>query len=131
MALVQDSQTNGVTKNSEVIYQNGIGTARGNLCWRSTMSNTSRFRVIRRKTVSFSNSQQNITSVGVLERNCHVVRFHMSCSFPNRLPVQNLTGHTTADVANVLDNIFHIIAAATDNSVAPMIAYTYQMRFVG
>ena len=95
------------------------------------MSNTSRFKVIRRKTISYSNSQQNITSIGDIERNGQVFRFQMSCSFPICLPVQFLTGQTTADVANVVDNIFHIIAASTDISVAPVIAYTSRMRFVG
>ena len=77
IALVQDSQKNGVTINSEDIYQNDIGKARGNLCWKRTKNNTSRVKEIRRKTVSFSNSQQNITSVGDIERNGQVVRFQM------------------------------------------------------
>ena len=48
IALVQDSQTNGVSINSEDIYQNYIVTARGNLCWKRSMSNTSRFKGSRR-----------------------------------------------------------------------------------
>ena len=95
------------------------------------MSNTSRFKVIRKKTGSFSNRQQTLTSVGDIERYGQPVRFQMNCSFPNGLPVQFLTGQTTADVANVVDNSFHIIAAATDISATPVIAYTSRMRFVG
>ena len=95
------------------------------------MSNTSRFKVIRRKTVSFSNSQQNITSGGDLVRHGLVVSFHLSCSFLNGLPVQFLTGQTIPDVANVVDNRFHIIAAATDIFVASVIAYTPLMTLVG
>ena len=131
IALVQDSQTNGVNIHSEDIYQNDNGTARGNLGWRRKMSNTSRFKVISRKTVRFSSSQQDITSGGDIEKNGQVVRFQMSCSFPNGLRVQCLRGQTTADVAKVVDNSFHIIASATDISVAPVIAYTSRMRFVG
>ena len=95
------------------------------------MSNTSRFQAIRRKTVSISNSQQNITSVGDKERNGQVVRFQMSCSFTKGLPVQFLTGQATADVANVVDNSCHIIAAAKVISVTTVIAYTSRMRLVG
>ena len=131
ISLVQVSQTNGVTINSEDIYQNDIGTARGNLFWKRTMFNTSCIKVTRRKTVSFSNSQQNITSDGDIERTRKAVRFHMRCSFLHGFPVHFLTGNTTADVANVVDNSFHIIAAATAISVAPVIAYTSRMRFVG
>ena len=87
--------------------------------------------MFRRTTVSFSNRPQNITSVGDIARYGQQVRFQMSCSFPNGLPDQFLIGQTTADVAKGVDNSFHLIAAATDISVAPVIAYTSRMRFVG
>ena len=95
------------------------------------MSNTSRFKVISRKTVSISHRQQNITSVGDIERKGQVVRVQMSGSFPNGLTVQFMTGQTTADVANVIYNSIRIIAAASDIAVAPVIAYSSRMRFVG
>ena len=131
IALVQAIQSNGVTINSEYINQNDMDTARGNLCRKRTMTNTSRIKVSRRKTVSVSNSQQNITSVVDIERNGPVVRFQMSSSFPTLLPVLFLTFQTPAHVANVADNCFPIIAAATDISFAPLLAYTSRMRFVG
>ena len=95
------------------------------------MTNTSRFKVFGRTTESFSNSQQDITSVGDIERNGQLVRLQMSCSFPNGLAAQFLTGQTTADVANVVDTSFHIKAAATDISDAQVSADNSRMRFVG
>ena len=59
-------------------------------------------------------------SVGDIERNGQVVRFQMSCSFPIGLPVQFLTGQTTADVAKEADNSIPRITAATDISVVPV-----------
>ena len=87
--------------------------------------------MIRRETVTFSNSQQNKTSVGDIERKGQVVRFQMRCSIPNGLTVPILTGQTAAEVAKEVDNSVHSIAAATDISVAPVIAYSSRMRFVG
>ena len=68
--------------------------------------------MISRKTVRFSNRQQNITSAGDIYRNGQGVRIQMRCSFPNGLPAPFLTGQTTAAVANVVSNIFRIIASA-------------------
>ena len=54
----------------------------------------------------------------------------MSWSFTNGLSVQFLTGQTTADVVNVVDTSFHIIAAATGITVAPGIASSSRIRFI-
>ena len=94
------------------------------------MSNISRFKVIRTKTVSCSNSQQTITSVGDIERIGTVVGFGMGGSLPIALAVHLQLGQTTADVANMVVKRFHIIAAATNISVAPVVAITSQMRLL-
>ena len=131
IALVQDSQTNGVTINSEDIYQNDIDPSIFILFSKRPLSNTSRFNVLSRKPVSFSTCQQNITSVGDIERNRQVVSFRLCQSSPNYLPVQVLTGQTTAVVADVVDNRFHMIVAEADISDAPVISYAARLSFVG
>ena len=79
IALVQDSQTKGERRKKEESDQNDNDTARGNRGRKRTKSNTPRFKASRRKTVSITNRQQNITSVGDIERNGKVDRFQMSC----------------------------------------------------
>ena len=95
------------------------------------MTRTSGFKVSRRKTVSFAIGQQNITAVGDIEKSGQVVRLRRASSFPNGLPGQYLTGQPTAGETNMVDYRYHIIAAATGISVAPVIACTSRMRFVG
>ena len=66
--LVQDRQKNAVPISSEDIYQNDNGTARADLYWKRSISNPSRFKVIRRITVNLSNSHHDITSVSAIAR---------------------------------------------------------------
>ena len=86
--------------------------------------------MIRRKAVSFSDSQQNITSDGDIERNGQVVRFQMSWPFPKSSPVQSLTGQPTADVATVAYNSDHRIDAVRVIADASVIDYSPRIKVV-
>lgn len=127
VALVQDMQANGATIVSENVFTNPNDTAYVNTYPLRNMQYSSRYRVLDHKTLdtgptTASTDGANTTSIINSERTC-------TLSWRGEVPV-TFTG-TTADVASVADNAFHIIAYSTTTNFVPVISYTSRIRFVG
>lgn len=125
--LVLDTQTNGAQLNSEDVFTNPAGVA--NTAWAPfrNLQYAKRFRVLSHKVVRIPMPQ--ITYDGTnIEQGGVQVPFTMYVPLKNL--VVNFTG-TTAGVSNVTDNSLHVIAYASNISLAPTINYNARVRFVG
>jgi len=131
LALVQDTQTNGVTINSEDVFTNVAGIALTATVPFRNMSNVSRFRVL--KTVKKKLVMPSMTAdagTGTIvqsgQASCSI-----ALSWTGLMPVNFTTASTTADVANVVDNSVHLIAYCNSTTLAPAFAGACRIRFVG
>lgn len=131
VALVQDTQTNGVTLNSEDVFTNIA--ANGNLAASPfrNMSYSSRFKVLSTWSKQLSCiAMANDTGAtgGVIVSGLNEP---FTLSWKGLMSVNFTTASTTADVANVIDNSLHIVCFASDQSLTPTIKYSARIRFVG
>lgn len=131
LALVQDMQTNGATIVSEQVFANPSGSASTASNPFRNMSNTSRFKVLRTKTIKLEMPPlaNDTGATGGLVQQGSQIPFTMS--WKGIMPVNFTTSSTTADVANVVDNSIHLIAYTTNTSLAPSVVYQNRIRFVG
>lgn len=131
LALVQDTQTNGVTIVSEDVFTNPCASANCNSQPFRNMSNSSRFRVLKSKTIMLRTpSMANDTGAtgGVIQSGFNVP---FKLSWKGAMPVNFSVSSTTADVANVIDNSLHLIAYTTSGTLIPTIYASCRIRFVG
>lgn len=137
VALVQDTQTNGVTVNSEDIFKNLAGTALMAASPFTNMSNSKRFKILKTRTIlpkEFSaQSAVNDAAASTVSQNIVQVPFKFYYSFGKGADakVNFMVTATTADVANVIDNSLHIIAFTSSIGQVPKIAWASRLRFVG
>lgn len=128
VALVLDTQTNGVEINSEDVFSNPLGSTRTAAQPFRNMSYTSRFRVL--KTWKRQITMPSLTYDGTnIEQSGFNVPFTLS--WKGKIPVTFTVASTTADVANVTNNSLQMIAFTNDSSLNPQIAYNSRIRFYG
>jgi len=132
IALVLDTQTNGVTINSEDVFINQVAATGAATNVQRNMSFVSRFKVL--KTWKYTCPQLPIANAVDINNFAYQgtnMPFELSKKFKDGIPVNFTTASTTADVANVIDNSLHIIAFTNYTEMAPTIAFNSRMRFVG
>lgn len=129
VALVLDSQTNGVQLSSEDVFKN---TAATSVMAPNVMRNllfAPRFKVLKQwklrlePKTSVNNASATTVSIGGS-------RVDFDCYLPLDLVV-NFNSGTTASVANVIDNSLHIIAYVSQVALTPTIQYNARIRFLG
>lgn len=131
LALVLDTQTNGATIVSEQVFTNPNSNAATNGFPLRNMSNTTRYKVLKHKTIRPSITVTATDGANTCSNDANSRSFILS--WRGTLPVSFGTG-TTADVANVVDNSLHLIAFATGTStdtLAASINYNCRIRFQG
>ncbi len=126
--LVLDTQTNGVTINSEDVFENKSGNANGGTSLFRNLSNSKRYRILDKLKFGMdapvlAYDGTNIEQSGVLQSFQLSAKLNMLCNFK--------VGGTTEDVANIIDNSLHIIAFATNTALALTITYNARLRFTG
>lgn len=131
LALVQDSQTNGVTINSEDVFENVAGSSDACATPFRNMSYTSRFKVLKiwARDLTPPFAMVNNTTAGSVMQNGWQTGFDMS--WRGVIPVNFTAGSTTADVANVTDNSLHLIGFCSNATLNPTIRFGCRIRFVG
>lgn len=129
VALVMDTQTNGVAATSQSVYSNpGALSLLAAQPFRN-MSNTTRFKVLR--------TWKQRLDPAVMAMGDSVSGFDSGYNYPftlswkGDLPVNFVSTGTTANVSNVVDNSLHLIAYSSDNSAAPGLSFNARLRFIG
>lgn len=126
VALVLDTQANGATLISEQVYTNPNDTAVINSkLWRN-LQFSSRYRVMDTKLLRGKHHESQ-DAVGTSSQDMGSLPF--TFAWNGNIPV-TFTG-AGADVANVTDNAFHIVAFATNATYTPALTWNARMRFVG
>lgn len=127
VALVQDTQANGATVVSEQVFSNPNDTAYVNTYPLRNLQYSARYRVLDHKTVNMAPCYAINDAAATGSLVCSEQTGTLN--WKGNMPV-TFTG-TTADVANVTDNAFHIIAYSTTTNFNPVISYCSRVRFVG
>ncbi len=131
IALVLDTQTNGVQFSSEDVFKNVGGNALTAATPLRNLQFTKRFKVL--ATRRFIIQDANIANATSFSADAGIIaggkqkRFKI---FKNLFLETQFSG-TTETVANIVDNSLHMIAWCTDTGMAPKISYASRLRFVG
>lgn len=126
IALVLDTQTNGVQMNSEDCFKNIEGANAALAVPFRNLLYGGRFRILKFKRFVFNNP--NLCWDGTnMEQNGMVRPFKFYKKL--RLPV-NFNAGTTSDIANVIDNSLHIIGCSSQASNITA-SYGARIRFIG
>ncbi len=124
ICLVLDTQTNGAqltaTDVMEAQLANNVNSFRN-------LQFTSRFRVLKDKTIRIPVTGLNEGAPNAFARGAKLIPFKMNSVFSGGIPV--LMSGTTADIANVTTNSLHFIAVST--SATALVSYTSRVRFTG
>lgn len=132
IAVILDSQTNGAQAQGEDTYGNLGGNAVLSSHPLRNMTNSSRIKVLKKKLLR--GMMPTMVNVGAtpttFEQTGYTIPFKMFIPL-NNMVVKCTTGGTTADVANIVDNSIHLIANASNITLAPTIYYNARLRFVG
>nr|DAO14323.1 MAG TPA: capsid protein [Cressdnaviricota sp.] len=129
LALVMDTQANGVTLNSEDVFTNLSANASQATNLFRNMSYTQRFKVLKLKRISLriptlTWDGTNIEQTGFSTQwKLGVKKMMMGVTFT--------TGSTTADIANVTNNALHLVGYCDNASLVPTVYYNSRVRFVG
>lgn len=127
VALVLDTQSNGVQMSSENCFTNPSGNSATASTPVRNLSFAKRFRVLREQIfqLPLQNAAYDGTNIEVGGPGVHFDWFKKV-----KIPVNFTATGTTADIANVQDNSLHIIAF-TNSAAVPTITYNARIRFVG
>jgi len=125
LALVLDTQTNGLQLNSEDVYKNLAATATGSTIPIRNLAFGDRFKILRTETIRMDEEAAG----GVTDSNaaCGLAKC-FEWYVPMDLQV-NFNSGTTAVIANVIDNSIHVIAFAS--LAGATIEYNARVRFLG
>lgn len=127
VALVQDTQTNGAQLNSEDVYTNPVGAALGNVSHFRNLSFSKRFIV--HDSVKIMPPLMPAQTWDGTDTNRTGYSIPFKLAFNGAVKV--VCSSTTANVNQVQDNSFHLIAYCTTTSAASAITYNARTRFVG
>lgn len=129
IALVQDTQTNAATLNSEDVFKNPSGnTTLGVNVVKNLLSGN---RFITHKVWKMQAPMASLAAATVtddLSVMGQLIEFEL---FKKLQMGVDFNGGTTADIANVVNNSLHMIAYTNDNGWAASIRYNARIRFVG
>jgi len=126
IALVQDTQTNGAQLNSEDVYTNPAGSALTSASPFRNLQYSTRFKVLAVHQVIIQPPPLTYDGTNMEQGgSIYDFRFNKKVNIP-----VTFTG-TTEGVANVVDNSLHLIAMATDVTLAPLLYYNARIRFKG
>lgn len=123
VALVMDTQTNGVQLNAEDVYT--ASTCPGT----RVMANTSRYKVLRTQCFDMYD-----TAAGTDGANTNSVignGYHFAWFIKLNQAVNFIDGAGAGAVADIKDVSFHIIARTSASTSADYLQYHFRMRFVG
>lgn len=130
VAMILDTQTNGVETQAENVFMTSITTALHKIPIRNLLYG-GRFRVLKFKRIQFNNPvtvQVDATiAAGTHARYGQLKYFKMFKKL--RLPVQ-FNGDNN-DVANVVDNNISLIAWQNNSGSAPALSYHVRTRWIG
>ncbi len=126
VALVWDSQSNGVTLNSENVFANPSATSQGAPLVFRNLQFQERFKVLATKHITFS--QPNMVWDGT---NIEQGGTQRSFSFYKSLNLPVTHTGTTANISAVSDNSLHVVAFCSNVSLVPDLSYNSRVRFVG
>lgn len=133
IALVLDKQTNGVQLDSEDVFDNpASATALAAQPFRN-LEYSQRFRVLKTVKVSaqdLAGAIQPVFDGTNIEQQGAQIPFSMYCKL-NGMKVNFISGQTTSVIAAIADNSLHIVAYASNTSMAPVLTYSSRLRFVG
>ncbi len=128
VAIVLDTQTNATAINSEDVYVNPNDTPQVNGFLMRNLSNSSRFRVLARKTIRAPLLTNGTDGASTLSMTGNNIPFKLSSN--EQFLVRFNTG-TTANVSTVTTNSLHVIAFCTSTAFTPTLSYNSRVRFVG
>lgn len=125
LAVVLDTQTNGVQLSSEDVFTNPSATASLAASPLRNMLNTKRYRVLKIWEMDFNNPSISFDGTN-MEQSGMVMPFE--CYIPMELRVQYNTGNTGI-VSGIVDNSLHMIGYTSSTALAPTIQYNCRARF--
>lgn len=133
VALVIDTQTNGVQLNSEdvYVYNNIVNIDGQDSCQPfKNLLFGNRFRTLRMWTMTINDRMTVLENDNTVDSQSVRRPFHYYKKL--KLPVDFNAG-TSADVANIIDNSIHLIAGASPYLAggSPQITYSGRIRFIG
>jgi len=126
VALVLDTQTNGVALSSEDVFTNPTNSVTTSMCPLRNLQYAQRFRVL--KTWELDLSPKAVTQLALNDYAWAPLQQRFDCYLPLSLNV-NFNDDTQASVAAVVDNSLHLIANCSSVSVGCTIAYQARIRF--
>ena len=126
LAVILDTQTNGDPINTSLLWKNLAGNAAGSMCALRDMSNTHRYRILKRKTVRMSVTDYSNTTKDV-GANEYLGQFNLNL---RNLCTTFAVDTTTASYTNIKDNSIHLIAWKNNGWVLD-ISYNARLRFMG
>lgn len=128
VAIILDTQSNGVQFSSEDVFKNLLNIADSAVSPTKNLLFGSRFRIL--KSQLYDVTPIGITAAGAIAHTGTRRDFDWYIPFKGGLPV-NMNAGTTADVANVIDNSVHVCAFASNPNNVVKIAYNARIRFQG
>jgi len=128
IALVQDTQSNGVQLNSEDVITNPSTQAAAAADPFRNMSYTKRFRLL-----GWTKKALRIPFMTYDGTNIEQSGFHTpwKIKWRGKMPVTFTTASTTSDIANVTDNSIQMIATCSNTTLAPALYGNVRTRFYG
>lgn len=127
VAIVLDTQTNGVQLNSEDVFTNPSATA--TLCANPIrdMQYSKRFKVVKTKKFYFDNPSITWDGTNIEQSGfCQDLDMYVNLDVIQQYTDANGTGLVTG----VLDNSFHLIAFTNSTALTPTIQYNCRARFI-
>ncbi len=126
--MVQDTQSNGATLDSEKVFHNQAANAATAASPLRNLQYSSRFKVLAKATGYMESRAMawdgtNIEIAGLVQP--------FVLSWKGKMEVNFQAGATAAGVASCLDNSIHIIAYCSNTDLAPNINYNARVRFYG
>lgn len=129
LALVMDTQCNGVALNSEDVYTNPSGSSNGSVVPLRNMIGSQRYQVLKTKTIVLPQVDTCFDGTNI-EQQGYTIPFTMAVNLKNT-KVNFSTAVTTAVVGAIVDNSITLIAQIDKNGLAPVLTYNCRLRFVG
>ena len=128
IALVLDTQTNGILLDSESVYLNvGGATGTGTLLQRN-LRQSKRFQVLKTRRVLMPVPFAVFDGTNFEQ---YGARRHWQLYHTFRTPIVANYSGTTETIANSTDNSLHLLAFASSAVQAPTISYSSRLRFRG
>jgi len=128
VALVMDTQTNGVQLNSEDVFTNPAAQAATAANVFRNMSYTSRFKLLKFKQIRLPIPTLTYDGTNIEQTGFNVP---VNLKWKGKMPVTFLTASTAADIANVTDNSVQVVAFCNNTNLAPFLLYNARVRFYG